>query len=152
MSETPVASHSLLVGISRLIENLGLEKIIRFCFIGIMSTLVDIGLLYFFVSYLQIWYIYSAAISYCCGVFFSYNFNKYFTFHDKNEHILTQFTTFAGISLGSLFLNIAIIWVLVEIFSQNYLIAKIFSTVGMFLMNYYCQSRVTFRKKLTRNS
>ncbi len=147
MSETAPVSHSIFTGLQRLIMNLGLGKLIRFGFIGIMSTLVDIGLLYFFVSYLNVWYIYSAAISYCCGVLFSYCLNKYFTFHDVNPNIFTQFTTFAGISLGSLFMNIAVIWVIVEIFSQNYLIAKIFSTVGVFLINYYGQSKITFRKK-----
>jgi dolichol-phosphate mannosyltransferase len=120
------------------------KRIIRFFLIGILSSLIDIGLLYFFTSYLGIWYLLSAIVSYSCGIAISYILNKCVTFHDKNRHYCIQFTAFAIISFSCLLVNICIIWLAVEYFSVDYLIAKVFATFCAFFWNYYGQSRITF--------
>jgi putative flippase GtrA len=92
------------------------EKIVGFFLIGIISSLVDIGLLVFFCSYLGIWYLTAA-----------------------------QFTTFAAISVSCLFVNLCVIWLCVELFSLDYLSGKIIATLCAFFWNYHGQKRYTFR-------
>ncbi|MFA5221297.1 MAG: GtrA family protein [Methanoregula sp.] len=121
------------------------QKIIGFFLIGIVATLVDFGLLYFFTGYLGIWYLLSAALSYCCGTVTSYTLNKRFIFRDQNSNYLGQFTTFAAISVSCLLVTLCVIWLAVELFSFSYLTAKIIAVVCAFFWNYHGQSRLTFR-------
>jgi putative flippase GtrA len=125
---------------------IGNQNLIGFFCIGIISSFVDIGLLVFFCSYLGIWYLSAAAVSYSFGIVNSYVLNKYLNFHDHDRHILTQFTTFATISFSCLMVNLCVIWLCVEQFSLNYITAKIIATFCAFFWNYHGQKRFTFRE------
>ncbi|MDD1694050.1 MAG: GtrA family protein [Methanoregula sp.] len=123
----------------------GREHLPGFLFVGVVSSLIDIGLLYYLCEYWAIWYIPAAVVSYCSGIVVSYCLNKVLTFHDRNRDYLLQFTTFAVISVSCLMVNICIIWLAVELVSLNYLVAKVIATACAFFWNYYGQSRITFR-------
>jgi putative flippase GtrA len=121
------------------------SRIVPFFFVGILSSLVDIGLMYYFNTYLGIWYLYSATFSYCCGIVVSYVANKSVTFQDSGRKTATQFATFAAISLSCLIVNLGIVWLAVTFLSFSPLVAKIIATCCAFLWNYHGQSRFTFR-------
>jgi len=121
------------------------EHFLWFFFVGVISSLIDIGLLYALCEYANMWYIPAAGVSYCCGILVSYSLNKLLTFHDRTRNYLSQFTTFAAISLSCLMVNVTIIWILVELASLNYMAAKVLATICAFFWNYYGQSRFTFR-------
>jgi len=120
------------------------EKIVGFFLIGIVSSLIDIGLLVLLCSYMGIWYLPAAAMSYCCGIVFSYLLNKFLNFRDPDRHYLVQFTTFAAISVSCLLVNLCIIWLCVEVFSLDYLTGKIIATLCAFFWNYHGQRQYTF--------
>ncbi len=122
------------------------EKIVWFFIIGVLASLVDFCLLYYFTSYLGIWYLVSASVSYCCGIVVSYHLNKHLTFHDHNHNYLAQFSTFSAVSISCLLLNLCMMWLMVELLSVHYLAAKICGISVGFLWNYYGQSTITFRK------
>jgi putative flippase GtrA len=124
----------------------GHERIIGFFLIGAVSSAIDIGLLYYLTEFVGIWYLVSAALSYCCGTLVSYGMNKYLNFHDRNQNYLTQFMTFAAISVSCLMMNLGIIWLAVEMFSVGYLSAKILATLFVFFWNYHGQKTITFRR------
>ena len=140
------------MGAGNLLVSFSRETIIGFFLIGIVSSLVDIGVLIFLTGYCGIWYLYSAALSYCCGVLISYILNKYFTFHDRKRNYFSQFPMFVVISFSCLMVNLCIIWMAVEIFSLNYLAAKIIATICSFFWNYYGQSRITFRTAINQET
>jgi dolichol-phosphate mannosyltransferase len=129
----------------RMSSLLGCRRIAGFFCIGIVSSAIDISLLYLFTTYLGMWYLISAACSYCCGTLVSYGLNRHFTFRDDNRNYFVQFSTFAVISVSCLIVNLALIWLFVEVFSFNYLTAKVIATVSAFFWNYHGQSRITFR-------
>jgi putative flippase GtrA len=112
---------------------------------GAVSSFVDIGLLWVLVTGAVLWYLPAAAISYCCGILVNYGMNKYITFHDGKTDYITQFATFAAISVSCLSVNLCIIWIAVEQFSLNYLAAKVIATAFASFWSYYGQSRFTFR-------
>jgi len=122
-----------------------LDRFIRFLASGIVATSVDVGLLFVLTGYFGIWYLSSATASYCCGVLVSYWLNKTITFHDTRIAFFRQFFLFAVISGCSLLLNLLILYVLVNFFILNYLVAKGFAIGVTFLWNYVGQSQVTFR-------
>ena len=121
------------------------EHVLWFLFVGIVSSLVDIGLLFCLCEYGELGYNTAVVLAYCTGILVSYSLNRILTFHDSSRNYLAQFSTFAGISISCLFLNITIIWLLVELAGFNYLVAKIVATACAFFWNYYGQSRITFR-------
>jgi putative flippase GtrA len=123
---------------------IGQEKIIGFFLIGVVSTLIDVGLLYFFTEHFGIWYIWSATVSYTCGMVASFFLNKYLNFRDTNRHYLRQFLLFALISMSSLALTLGVLYLAVEIFSISYLLGKIIAILIAFLWNYFGQSKITF--------
>ena len=122
------------------------ERILWFIGIGAIASLTDIALLLIFCEWFGIWYLSAAVLSYCCGTLVSYCLNKYLTFHDKDRHYARQFTTFAIISVSCLMVTISIIWLMVTVFSWDYLMAKVVATCCAVFWNYYGQSRITFGK------
>ena len=121
------------------------ERMVGFFLIGIVSSIMDISLLYVFCTYFGIWYIISATVSYCCGIVASYFLNKYLNFHDTDRHYVAQFSTFTMIAVSCLLVNLCVIWLAVEMFALNYLKAKIIATICGFFWNYYGQKHFTFR-------
>ena len=120
------------------------EKIIGFFLIGVFSTLIDVGLLYFLTEDFGIWYLWSATISYSCGMVVSFFLNKYLNFRDTNRHYLRQSLTFVLISMSSLALTLGVLYLAVEVFSISYLYGKIVAILIAFLWNYFGQSKITF--------
>ena len=121
------------------------SRIVPFFCVGVLSSLVDIGLMYCCTTYLGIWYMYAAAFSYCCGIVVSYFANRYITFHDTSRRTASQFATFATISLSCLIVNLGIVWLAVTFLSFTPIMAKIIATCCAFLWNYHGQNRFTFR-------
>jgi len=130
---------------SKILAALNQGKITGFFLIGCFSTLIDIGLLYFFTEYFGIWYIYSATISYTCGIIVNFLLNKYLNFRDTSRNFLRQFSSFTLVSMSSLALTLGVLYLAVEIFSINYLLGKIIAVIIAFSWNYFGQSRITFR-------
>jgi putative flippase GtrA len=128
------------------------EHLIWFFFVGAISTLFDIGLLWYFCEYLQFWYVTASCLSYSAGIIVSFTINKFVTFHDHTRDYLQQFAMFATISVSCLILNVGLIWLLVDAVALNYLVAKVIATVCAFFWNYYGQSRITFRENRTGTS
>jgi len=126
----------------------GHERMIGFLLIGALASAIDIGLLYYLTEFAGIWYIASATLSYCCGTIVSYGMNKYLNFHDGSRQYLSQFMTFAAISVSCLMMNLGIIWLAVEIFSIGYISAKILATLFAFFWNYHGQKTITFRRAM----
>ncbi len=127
------------------IAGLSHSRIVPFFCVGVLSSLVDIGLMYWCITYLGIWYMYAAAFWYCCGIVVSYFANRYITFHDTSTKTAVQFATFSAISISCLVVNLGIVWLGVTFFSLTPLLAKIVATCLAFLWSYHGQSRFTFR-------
>ena len=130
---------------SKILAVLNQKKLIGFFLIGVFSTLIDVGLLYFFTDDLGIWYIYSATVSYACGMAANFFLNKYLNFRDTSRNYIRQFFFFVLISLVSLALTLVILYLAVEIFAVNYLTGKVLAVIIAFFWNYFGQSRITFR-------
>jgi len=128
------------------IAGLSHSRIVPFFCVGVLSSLVDIGLMYCCTAYLGIWYMYAAAFSYCCGIVVNYVANKYLTFHDTSRKTATQFATFVTISVSCLIVNLGIVWLGVTFLSLSPIMAKILATCCAFLWSYHGQSRFTFRE------
>lgn len=116
-----------------------------FLVIGCITTCVDISLLWVFTDLCGLWYLVSAGLSYCTGALFSFGLNKSYNFKNASQNYVKQASAFLLIATSSLMVNLLIISLCVEVWSFNYLVAKVLATGVAFLWNYVGQSGVTFR-------
>lgn len=116
-----------------------------FLIIGCITTCTDITLLWVLTDLCGVWYLVSAGLSFSASALLSFGLNKCFNFRNGSHEYVKQVSSFLIIASGSLMLNLAIISVFVELWLLNYLIAKVLATGIACIMNFFGQSRVTFR-------
>lgn len=106
-----------------------------------LAALTDYLLYLYFTQILNIFFIYSAIISFCITLIFWFLFQKYITFNDKKRAHIKQWLIFLIFQLIWLLIHIEILWILVDKLWINNIIAPIFSKwvvfLWNFLMNYY---------------
>ncbi len=117
----------------------------RYVLIGFFATLIDVSLLYILTEFFNIWYLYSASVSYLVAVVPHYVLNKYFNFKNKNKRIFSQFSIFLIISLSGLLLTQIILYVLVELFNIWYMFSKGVAIVLVLFYHYNLNKKITFK-------
>jgi putative flippase GtrA len=122
------------------------ERLLRFLLIGVISTAVDISLLYVLTEFCTTYYLASASVSYCCGILVNYALNKQITFRDASKKYLRQFVVFAAVSFSGLILNLIILFIAADLLTIHYLAGKGFATGISLVWNYFGQSRITFHR------
>lgn len=113
-----------------------LWEIVRFCIVGGASFLVDYGLLYVCTEFLEIYYLYSSALSFTVSVIFNYWLCIIYVFKDVKKKNKKQATLFIGSSIVGLGLNQICMYFLVSIIGIYYMLAKILATIIVTVWNY----------------
>ena len=113
-----------------------LQEFVRFCFVGGLSLLVDMGILFGLTEFFGVHYLYSAGISFTVSVIFNYWLCVVYVFKGARKQTPKQATIFIGSSIIGLGLNQLCMWFFVEIILLHYMIAKLGATVIVTLWNY----------------
>ena len=113
-----------------------LWELVRFCFVGGVSLLIDMGLLYILTEFGSIPYLWSSAISFTVSLVINYWLNITFVFTFAKKPSLKQITLFAGSSVVGLGLNQLCMWLFVEVFGIYYMFSKLLATVIVTVWNY----------------
>lgn len=113
-----------------------MNEILRFCVVGGLSFLVDYGLLFVCTEWLNIYYLYSSAISFTVSVIFNYWLCVIYVFHGARHQTKRQATIFIGSSIVGLVLNQICMCFFVSIIGIYYMLAKIFATAIVTVWNY----------------
>lgn len=127
-------------------------KFLKFIFVGVLNTLLGLGLMFLFYHLAHFGYWGSSAASYVLASIFSFFMNKYFTFR-KNGKLLKSAVFFS--------LNIAVCYLLAYLIAKPLTLAALSGTtltdgvieqiamvvgMGLFtLMNYFGQRYVAFK-------
>ena len=111
-------------------------EIVRFCFVGGLSLLVDCAVLYSLTEFFSVHYLYSAGISFTVSVIFNYWLCVVYVFKGAKKQTARQATIFIGSSVVGLGLNQLCMWFFVEIVTLHYMIAKLGATVIVTIWNY----------------
>ena len=116
-------------------------EIIRFCFVGGLSLIVDCAVLYALTEFLGVHYLYSAGISFTVSVIFNYWLCVKYVFKNVKKQTPRQAAIFIGSSVVGLGLNQICMWAFVELLSFHYMIAKLGATVIVTLWNYVAKRK-----------
>ena len=123
------------------------EEIINYLFMGGCTTIVSIGTYTICSSLFHIHYQVSNVISWCFAVIFAYITNKLFVFKAKNnDKILYEIYQFVKFRILSLLIDMASMYVLVDLFKINDLISKILVQVIVVALNYIFSKLFIFKK------
>ena len=116
-------------------------EIIRFCFVGGLSLIVDCAVLYGLTEFFNVHYLYSAGISFTVSVIFNYWLCVVYVFKGAKKQTPRQAAIFIGSSVVGLGLNQICMWAFVELLSWHYMIAKLGATVIVTLWNYVAKRK-----------
>ena len=111
-------------------------EIIRFCFVGGVSFLMDYSILFALTEFAGVYYLYSSAISFGITVVFNYWLCVIYVFKDASKQSARRAMIFFGTGIVGLGLNQLCMWFFVAIVGLHYMLAKIFATIIVTIWNY----------------
>lgn len=115
-----------------------IKQIMRFGVVGVISFLVDYGILYVLTEKANIYYLLSAGISFTVSVVINYLLSMSWVFksNKKKRGKKEEFIIFIVLSLGGLLLNQVMMYVFVDYMNVYYLLAKIVATAIVMIYNF----------------
>ena len=111
-------------------------EIIRFCFVGGVSFLMDYAILFALTEFAGVYYLYSSAISFSITVVFNYWLCVIYVFKGATKQSARQAVIFFSTGIVGLGLNQLCMWFFVDVVGVYYMIAKIFATAIVTIWNY----------------
>ncbi|MBR0262041.1 MAG: GtrA family protein [Selenomonadaceae bacterium] len=111
-------------------------EIVRFCFVGGVSFLMDYSILFALTEFAGVYYLYSSAISFSITVVFNYWLCVIYVFKGAGKQSARQAMIFFGTGVIGLGLNQFCMWFFVDVVGLHYMIAKIFATAIVTIWNY----------------
>lgn len=121
------------------------NRIIKFCTVGALGTIIDISLLFFFVEILHLSIIISNSLSFSITMIISFLSHRLWTFRNNNSKCLRQFLTYLIVSLIGLGISNAFLFVLV-MSGLWYLYAKIVTVFMVVFWSYSANNFFTFAR------
>lgn len=128
------------------------EELVNYVVVGVMTTLVSWFVYFVSVStfldaenpiQLQI----ANILNWIAGVAFAYVTNRKFVFKSTEKNIVKEATQFSVSRLSTLFLDMAVMFIMVTLMGINDGISKIVSSVLVTISNYLISKLFVFHKK-----
>lgn len=125
------------------------KEVINYLIFGVLTTIVN------YVSYLilakvfNVNYLASTVISQIISIIFAYVTNKIFVFESKTtntKELIKEMVSFFGFRLVSLLLDMAFMYIFVDILKLNDAIMKLVSNVLIVIVNYVFSKLFVFKK------
>jgi putative flippase GtrA len=105
-------------------------RIFRFIISGGMATVTNLAFLFLFHKVFGIWYITSSIASYLISFAVSFSMQKYWTFNDNSiDRVKSQAIIYVVVTTINLGINTLLIYIFVEKFGFDPLIAQIVSSI-----------------------
>ena len=128
------------------------REVISYLIVGGLTTVVSLGVYYGLVFtilnpdnpvQLQI----ANVCSWIAAVTFAYFANRKFVFESKNSNILKEMVTFFAARVGTLLMDMGIMFVFVTLLGFNDKIIKLFVQVVVTVANYIFSKFIVFKKE-----
>lgn len=122
------------------------REIITYLIFGVLTTIVSIASYYVSAKLFYIDWQISNVISFVCAVLFAYITNKIFVFQSKGN-VLKEFISFIGMRLVSFGIDMALMYIFVDLVLMDDMIAKIIVQVIVVVSNYLFSKLFIFKKE-----
>lgn len=130
-----------------MIENYKDNEVILYLVVGVLTTIINILSFFLFESMFHMYYVYSNMIAWALAVLFSYFASKKYVFNQgSNENNdIKSFVLFTLMRLLTLVLEIAFLFVMIDVFSINTLLSKVGTNIIVLVLNYVFSKYLVFR-------
>ncbi len=127
------------------------KEIINYLVVGVLTTVVSLAVYYGLVLtilnprdplQLQI----ANVVSWICAVTFAYFTNRKFVFESQNENILKEAAAFFAARIGTLVMDMTLMFLMVSVMGWNDKIAKLINQVLITIANYVLSKVFVFKK------
>ncbi len=125
-----------------------LKQLIKFGIVGVISTLLDYGLMVLFTEVFDVHYLLSSTLSYAISLVFNYLASMKYVFHSKEGMSRSkEFIIFTVLCLMGMGLNQLVLWLIVEQLGIDYRISKILATGVVMVWNFVTRKIFLEEKK-----
>lgn len=120
----------------------------KYAIVGGSGALINMGVLYLLTDTIGLYYLFSAIIAIELSIISNFYWNDTWTFskRQKSKPLKTRIVAYHLISFWGAALNVMILFILTTVVGVNYLISNAVAIVGVFALNYFLNSRVTWKK------
>ena len=120
-------------------------KLIKFCIVGGLNTLITLGV-YYLLVFLGVNYLISNIFGYFAGIVNSYIFNNSWVFRDSSKKHVFKITKFLLINAIVLLLSEGLLYLFVSIFGIGKYFAILIVVPITTIINYLCYNYFVFSK------
>ncbi len=114
-----------------------IEQVMKFVIVGGLSFVLDFIIYYVLTNFFSVYYLIAGFFSFTLSLIFNYLMSMKFVFKSKEDLKKThEFAIFATLSVMGLGLNLLSLYVLVDLFKMNDLIAKVFVAGIVMVFNF----------------
>lgn len=114
-----------------------LKQLIKFGIVGVISTLLDYGLMILFTEVFGLYYLLSSTLSYGISLIFNYLASMKYVFQSREDvSRLKEFLIFTVLCLMGMGINQLMLWLIVENLGIDYRISKILATAVVMVWNF----------------
>jgi putative flippase GtrA len=121
------------------------KEFVKFCLVGFTNLLIDIFVYWLLTRWLGFYYLLAATMSFAVAVSWSFYFNRRWTFRHLHHNILRQYLKFFVANAISLFANLSLFFLLVDLLALYDLLAKLLVAVIVAFLNFSLNKFWTFR-------
>lgn len=126
------------------------SEIINYLIVGVLTTIVSIVIYGVFTKLFHVNYMISNIVSWIGAVSFAYITNKIFVFKskcDNDKDVLIEIYQFFKYRVFSLVIDLLLMYLFVEIFNINDMIAKVIVQFIIIILNYLFSKLFVFKRK-----
>lgn len=124
------------------------KEVINYLIFGVLTTLVSV-VSYKLFTLIGINYLISNLLSWIISVTFAYFTNRKYVFESKSNNYLKELILFFSSRITSLLIEMALMFILVDLIKVDDFIAKILCQVVVIVINYILSKLVVFKKTIS---
>lgn len=121
------------------------EEFVRFMLVGIVTTIIDFGLLVLLTEIFSVYYLFSATLGFVFSQTWAYIASVYWVYarFTAGSHA-NGFPAFLAISATGLLLTVIFLWTMTEQLGVFYFYAKIIASAATSLMMFFVRRKLLF--------
>lgn len=117
-------------------------RILRFAIVGATAALVNVCVLYALTNWFGIWYIASEIIAFIVALVYNFYLQKLWAFGSRSGNHVRQGFAFLILNIGNLFLNTALLYLLVEFAGFYYIVAQLIASLLVAFESFFLYRRI----------
>jgi len=123
-----------------------MKKGFKFIFSGGLAAGTKLAIFFVLFSIFHVWYLLASGIAFAFSVVVGFYMQKYFTFQDlSKEHTHKQASMFIFVSGINFLVNIVVMYVLVDAFRVNEILAQILTISIIACWNFFVYQKFVFK-------